>query len=212
MDDGGPDEILALLDYRRQVAGLYGQVRAAGADGPAEAWQQWRTGRDRLIGRHSQSPLPADRRTPSWVTPFGPYDPAARVLGSWEAVETGEVVEIPHSADGTTRFVEVGLVRFSLSGVGCSLRAFWLDAYGGGLFVPFRDLTNGDLTYGGGRYLLDTVKGADLGLVEGRVVLDFNYAYHPSCAWSDVWSCPLAPPSNWLDVAVEAGEHLPLRT
>ena len=65
-------------------------------------------------------------------------------------------------------------------------------------------------TYGGGRYLLDTVKGADLGFDGPRLVLDFNYAYHPSCAWDSRWSCPLAPPSNWLTEPVRAGELLPL--
>jgi hypothetical protein len=84
----------------------------------------------------------------------------------------------------------------------------WLNAYGGGVFVPFRDATNGAATYGGGRYLLDTVKGADLGHNGDAMVLDFNYAYHPSCVHSLQWSCPLAPPGNTLDIEVTAGERL----
>ncbi|HVM10097.1 MAG TPA: DUF1684 domain-containing protein [Acidimicrobiales bacterium] len=84
-----------------------------------------------------------------------------------------------------------------------------LEGYGGGLFLPFRDATAGDTTYGGGRYLLDTVKGADLGSTgSGDLVLDFNFAYHPSCAHDPRWSCPLAPPGSRLDVRMEAGERL----
>ena len=78
-----------------------------------------------------------------------------------------------------------------------------------GVFLPFADATRGSETYGGGRYLLDTVKGADLGEADGRLVLDFNFAYNPSCSYDPQWDCPLAPPPNWLRVPVEAGERYP---
>ena len=77
---------------------------------------------------------------------------------------------------------------------------------GGGIFVPFRDATNGETTYGGGRYLLDTIKGADLGIGMDEIVLDFNFAYHPSCHYNDKYTCPLSPVENRLAMAVEAGE------
>ena len=64
-------------------------------------------------------------------------------------------------------------------------------------------------TYGGGRYLLDTVKGADLGSVAGRLVVDLNFAYNPSCAYDEAWACPLAPPGNVIDAEVLAGELIP---
>jgi hypothetical protein len=86
---------------------------------------------------------------------------------------------------------------------------YWLAGYGGGVFIPFRDATSGTATYGGGRYLWDSVKGADLGSVGDELVLDFNYAYHPSCTYDPQWSCPLAPRDNWLDIPIEAGERLP---
>ena len=79
--------------------------------------------------------------------------------------------------------------------------------YGGGLFVPFSDATAGNTTYGGGRYLLDTAKSADLGARDGALVLDFNFAYNPSCAYDSKWTCPLAPPANRLAAAIEAGER-----
>ncbi len=100
-------------------------------------------------------------------------------------------------------------VRFTspTSGTPLTLRAFWLTGYGGGIFLPFGDATNGSSTYGGGRYLYDTIKGADLGFGD-PLVLDFNYAYHPSCAYNPRWVCPLAPPENVLAESVEAGERL----
>ena len=83
----------------------------------------------------------------------------------------------------------------------------WLEAYGGGLFLPVRDATYGATSYGGGRYVLDTVKGADLGADGDRLIVDFNFAFNPSCAYDPGWVCPLAPPANRLPVAVEAGER-----
>jgi uncharacterized protein (DUF1684 family) len=86
---------------------------------------------------------------------------------------------------------------------------FWLLDYSGGFFLSFRDATCGDETYGAGRYLLDTAKGADLGTDEnGRVVLDFNFAYQPSCSYDPRWSCPLPPRENWLTMPIRAGERL----
>jgi hypothetical protein len=83
-------------------------------------------------------------------------------------------------------------------------------SYGGGVFLPFRDTTAGTETYGAGRYLLDTLKSADHGTdpATGELILDFNMAFHPSCAHDPRWSCPLAPPESRLAVAVRAGERL----
>ena len=85
---------------------------------------------------------------------------------------------------------------------------WWLDQYGGGLFLPLRDATAGDASYGGGRYLLDTAKGADLGADGEGLVIDLNFLYHPSCRYDVRWVCPLAPPGNTIDVPVRAGERL----
>ena len=95
----------------------------------------------------------------------------------------------------------------SSSPAGQELEVYWLEGYGGGIFLPFRDPTGGTETYGAGRYLLDTVKGADLGTSDGLLVCDFNFAYNPSCAYDPLWVCPLAPPPNRLEVPVRAGER-----
>jgi uncharacterized protein (DUF1684 family) len=107
-------------------------------------------------------------------------------------------------------FVRIGWLDFQLAGEPRRLPAFWIQGYAGGLFVPFRDATSNHETNGGGRYLLDTIKSADLGsdAVSGEVVLDFNYAYHPSCAYDPVWVCPLAPPESRLRIPIRAGERL----
>lgn len=115
--------------------------------------------------------------------------------------------EIATSDGAAYTFVYFATARFTLFGRSCELGLYWLEGYGGGLFLPFHDDTNGTETYGGGRYLLDTVKGADLGVEDGRLILDFNFAYNPSCAYDSQWSCPLAPPENRLPIALRAGER-----
>jgi uncharacterized protein (DUF1684 family) len=114
--------------------------------------------------------------------------------------------EAATATDGMVPFGRIG--RVELPGLG-SLDVWWIESYGGGVFVPLRDETSGDSTYGGGRYLIDTVKGADLGGGEGSLVVDLNFAYNPSCAYGPAWACPLAPKGNVLEVAIHAGELAP---
>jgi hypothetical protein len=118
--------------------------------------------------------------------------------------------DAPDGTPGEVAFHRIGTLVFTLRGQQLMLPALWIDGYAGGLFVPFKDTTSGHQTYGGGRYLLDTIKSADLGsdLTAASVTLDFNYAYHPSCAYDPVWVCPLAPPESRLPIPLEAGEQL----
>ncbi len=199
------NETLDLADYRRGVADLYAAVRSS-LD-PARAWATWRIGRDALFASHSQSPVPFDQRGGFRESPFFGYDPALRVLADVDPIDD-EVSLIDNSGDGTTRFVRFGVARTEIHSEPIALDLYWLDSYGGGVFLPFRDLTSGTLTYGGGRYLLDGAKGADLGRQDGALVLDFNFSYHPSCVWDDRWSCPLAPPGNRIPIEIRAGERL----
>ncbi len=113
--------------------------------------------------------------------------------------------EVPTPTDGTVPFERVG--RVDLPGLG-SLDVWWLDSYGGGIFLPLRDAGAGESTYGGGRYILDTVKGADLGGSRDTLVVDLNFAYQPSCAYASDWVCPLPGPGNRLDARVDVGELL----
>jgi uncharacterized protein (DUF1684 family) len=201
------DDPLSLWDYRRRVQEQYQRVRATGVGAPS--WRRWRSDRGHLFATHGQSPFEADRRSNSTGLLFFPYDPAWRIEAIAAPVEPVPM-SAAHSADGATSLIRFSAVSFPApyGSETLELSLFWTDVYGGGVFLPFRDGTNGDATYGGGRYLLDSIKGADLGSSGGLVVLDFNFAYHPSCVYSNRWSCPLSPPENRLDVEVRAGERL----
>jgi uncharacterized protein (DUF1684 family) len=137
---------------------------------------------------------------------YFPYDGAWRVLATIKP-------DSPRRHEATTSTGEsIGLRRcgrahFSQAGADLALELYWLEGYAGGLFLPFADATSGRETYGAGRYLLDTAKGADLGHDRDCLVLDFNFAYQPSCSYDPRWSCPLAPPANRLPIAVRAGER-----
>ena len=194
---------LTLLDWRRRVHALYAEVRAS--DHPAEAHARWVAGRDALLGAHPDTPLlPADRSGFRGV-PVAPYDPAWRFEVRVDTEVEATSFEVPTATDGVVPFTRIGVVH--LPDVG-DLDVWWLDSYGGGVFLPVRDGLAGTETYGGGRYLLDTVKGADLGgdARGGELVVDLNFAYNPSCAYDPAWVCPLAPAGNRLTVPVRAGE------
>ncbi len=119
-------------------------------------------------------------------------------------------VALPTSGGEELRFRPVARLALPLPGGARHLTLFWMEGYAGGLFLPFGDATNGATTYGAGRYVLDTAKGADLGpgRIAGSLVVDLNFAYQPSCAFDPRWACPLAPPENRLDIAIVAGERL----
>ena len=191
---------LDVLDWRRRTAEVYELVRAETYAAVAHAG--WAATREQLFRTHPASPVADPAIWPG--LPVAPYDPRWRAevaLGPAPA----ERLEIPTGTDGVVPFERIGRLRTPWG----DLDAWWLASYGGGLWVPVRDGTSGRTSYGGGRYLLDTVKGADLGSTsDGRLVLDLNFLYAPSCAHDEAWACPLAPPGNVLDVDVDAGELL----
>jgi len=193
---------LELLDWRRRVAQLFVELRMSDATAETLAW--FRREKDTLFKTHPQSPLPAAERAAFTGLAYWPHQESMRVSAKFTA-EEGERYE------GEVSFVRIGELHFAIGETTASLGAYWIEGYAGGLFVPFRDATCGKETYGGGRYLLDTIKSADLGsdLTSGSVVLDFNYAYHPSCAYDPRWVCPLAPAHSQLSMPIRAGERLP---
>jgi uncharacterized protein (DUF1684 family) len=194
---------LSLLDWRRRVSGLYAAARAAGD--PEAGWRTWRDGRDELFASHPDSPLGEEARAAFRGLPFGPYDPALRYEARLEPADPRRL-ELPTADDGEVSLDRIGTVTLGEPG---RLDVWWLGGYGGGVFLPLRDGTAGRSTYGGGRYLLDTIKGADLGGNGERLVVDLNFAYHPSCTYDPRWSCPLAPEGNRIPAEVAAGEQLP---
>ncbi len=197
---------LDVVDWRRRVFALYAQVRQS--DDPVAAHQIWRDRRDELFAEHPASPLlPADRATFSGL-PIAPYDPSWRFDVDIESADTPRRLEVETGTDGVVPFELLG--RVSVAGVG-SLDVWRLASYGGGVFIPVRDSLAGAPggTYGGGRYVIDTVKGADLGVGDrqGSLVIDFNFAYNPSCAYDPAWACPLAPAGNVVPVPIPVGER-----
>ncbi|MDH4111607.1 MAG: DUF1684 domain-containing protein [Actinomycetota bacterium] len=203
--DASVPSILSLADWRRSVAELYASIRVD--TDPRAAWERWRAARRDLFRSHAQSPIPIAERD-TYAGPFVfPFEPSARAVATLEPLDGGPV-DVGTSDGLVTRMLRFARARFELFGQQASLDVFWFDQYGGGIYVAFRDATSGTDTYGGGRYLLDTVKGADLGVESNRLILDFNYAYQPSCSYDPRWSCPLPPPENTLDVEVTVGERL----
>jgi len=197
---------LELLDYRRRVGDMYARVRHGRLD-PAARCIEFRRARDELFRTHPQSALTEPQKARFQGLRYYAYDAEWRFVVPLDPVVELSTLDVPLRDDGLTRLRRIGTVRFSVRGTPVGLSVFWVEGYGGGIFLPYRDLTSRDATYEGGRYLLDTIKGADLGGEDGRLIIDFNYAYNPSCAYNPPWDCPLAPPENVLPVAIAAGEQ-----
>ena len=196
---------LELADWRRQVAQLYAVVRAD--DDRERAHRTWRLGRDQLMSSHPQSPLPPGHVFRESGIPYWPYDATLRFELVVHDVQEEIRLAVPTDGQHITSMRLIGRVELP-SPIESSLDVWWLEHYAGGLFVPLRDGTAGTTSYGGGRYALDTAKGADLGATDNRLVLDLNFLYHPSCRYSPQWQCPLAPSGNTITVNIEAGERL----
>ena len=198
------DSKLTLVDWRRQVNEMYAAVRDD--NDHAAAHERWMSHRDRLFRDHPQTPLMDDDPLRETGLPYWPYDPAMRFEATLlPAEDEDRVVEAGDDGQLTMRLI--GRVELP-DAIGGSLDVWWLHQYGGGIFLPLRDGTSGDGSYGGGRYVLDTAKGSWLGGRDDQIVLDLNYSYHPSCRYNPRWQCPLAPPGNTITSRIEAGEKL----
>jgi len=201
---------LQVADWRRRNFALYAAVR----ENPdaASAHAAWRAGRDEMFATHPASPLmPEDLRDFKGL-PFEAYDPDWRFEASIvpDGSVSGEArrMEVETGTDGIVPFDLLGTVTIDQVG---TLDVWRLASYGGGIFIPVKDALSRVKggTYGGGRYLIDTVKGADLGpgSTPESLVLDFNFAYNPSCAYDPAWACPLAQAGNTVPVQVPVGER-----
>ena len=125
--------------------------------------------------------------------------PDLRFVLNLENYASPEVVEMQTSTGDVASFLRWGNVSFEVDGKAVQVTVY-KDPDTGDFFLPFADATSGGETYGAGRYLDMTT------LPDGRVLVDFNYAYNPYCAYNDRWSCPLTPPENRVRVAIRAGE------
>jgi len=201
------NETEQLWEWRQIIADLYHSIRMSGD--PAIAWQEWCDTRARLFRTHPQSPIePQDGEGYEGPSTF-PYDPALRLSVRLEAANE-ERLTVATGDDGELTMRAFARTSGLQDALGGELTLYWIEGYGGGVFLPFTDATSGTETYGGGRYLLDTIKGADFGALrpDGSAILDFNFAYFPSCSYSTRYVCPLAPPANRLKAAVRGGERM----
>jgi uncharacterized protein (DUF1684 family) len=158
-----------------------------------------RAAKDDYFRHDPHSPLPHhDRHQFEGLHYFDPNPDLAFTV----AMEPGDLSEIriPTSDQREKVYKRAGKVRFDVGGQPVELTVF--DTGHPGYFIPFRDQTSGHTTYGAGRYL-DIDPNPD-----GSLTIDFNYAYNPSCVYSDGYSCPIPPAENWLPVPIEAGEKM----
>jgi uncharacterized protein (DUF1684 family) len=206
-------DYLDLYDYRCRVADMYRmrrQATLAGEDA-ASVLQRFREARNELFVKHSQSALDVEQKRKFQGLRYFPYNPAMCVEADIDTGVEPVQLSVVMNAEETMTMTTVGQLHFTLEDVRVALSLYWLNIYGGGLFLPFRDTTSPAESYGGGRYLFDTIKGSDFLATTGalgieRILLDFNYAYNPSCAYNDRWVCPLAPVENRLSIPIRAGE------
>lgn len=208
-----PADYLDLYDYRLRVIALYHERNEALRSGrdPEATLEAFRKNRDALFATHPQSALDAEQKERFPGLPYFPYNPKACVEAIVDADVAPQRLDVHTSGDEVMPMSRAAALHFVWQGQRASLSMYWIDVYGGGLFLPFRDATAPDETYGAGRYLFDTVKGSNfLSLPSNnslrRILLDFNYAYNPSCAYNPRWVCPLAPPENRLPFPIQAGE------
>jgi uncharacterized protein (DUF1684 family) len=186
------------------------QATLAGEDA-ASVLQRFREARNELFVKHSQSALDVEQKRKFQGLRYFPYNPAMCVEADIDTGVEPVQLSVVMNAEETMTMTSVGQLHFTLEDVRVALSLYWLNIYGGGLFLPFRDTTSPAESYGGGRYLFDTIKGSDFQAIPSasgieRILLDFNYAYNPSCAYNDRWVCPLAPVENRLSIPIRAGE------
>ena len=206
-------DYLDLYDYRCRVADMYRmrrQATLAGEDATS-VLQRFREARNELFVKHSQSALDIEQKRKFQGLRYFLYNPAMCVEADIDTGVEPVQLSVAMNAEESMTMTTVGRLHFTLEGVRVALSLYWLNIYGGGLFLPFRDTTSPAESYGGGRYLFDTIKGSDFLATSGasgieRILLDFNYAYNPSCAYNDRWVCPLAPVENRLSIPIRAGE------
>jgi uncharacterized protein (DUF1684 family) len=195
---------LDVADWRRRTFALYAEVRSI--PDAAEAHGLWCEERDALFRSHPASAFSDQEKESFTGLPVAEYDPDWRFELELEETEPG-AFNYETGTDGVVSFERIGAVRVPATGM---LDVWRHTGYGGGIFLPIKDGLKGQHggTYGGGRYLLDTIKGADLGSdpAENTLVLDFNFAYNPSCAYDPAWACPLAPAGNTVAAEIPVGE------
>jgi uncharacterized protein len=197
----------ALVEWREKIGEIYKEIRSSHGADPRRAWERFREQRDSLYKHHSCSALTEAEKLQFGGFPNYPYDPRFCFTGEVEYAANGTVYTARIS-EAELPYRKIASANLDYLGKAHALAIYWLDIYGGGIWIPIGDETNGETTYAGGRYLFDTCKGANLGMSkDGRkILLDMNFLYPPSCSLNAQWICPLCPSENKLPFRIEAGE------
>jgi uncharacterized protein (DUF1684 family) len=199
----GPS-VYQLADWRLQMQSLYAVLRAF--DDHAEAWALWKARRNELLATHPCSPLSKAKKMAFRGVKVFDYDPAWRFEVDITD-DKGHMQFQDLGADGRVHFQQLGKTDGLADALGKELSVYWILGYGGGLFIPFRDATAGGQTFRTGKILVNAVMGADLGLSKaGKLILDFNFSYHPCKVWDNALDYISVPDENHISCAVRAGE------
>ncbi|MCC7365385.1 MAG: DUF1684 domain-containing protein [Dehalococcoidia bacterium] len=160
---------------------------------------EYRQQKDAFFKESESSPLRPEQREAFRGLRYFDEAPELAIVAVPEILDPAELVEMQTSTGATATYLRWARAPFSVDGKDVALTVY-KNPGSGDLFLPFQDADRGSETYGAGRYL-DVYE-----LSDGRLYLDFNYAYNPYCAYNDDWSCPLPPGENRLDVRIRAGE------
>jgi uncharacterized protein (DUF1684 family) len=155
--------------------------------------------KDEFLASSPHSPLTVEQKIGFRGLEYFPENPGLVIEAELDAAVDADLVQLSTSTGALRAYHRAGRVRFEVEGTPAELTLFSEEGQAE-LFLPFRDATSGEESYPGGRYLeVEAPRG-------GRVVIDFNHAYNPYCAYAEGWSCPLPPPENWMSAPIRAGE------
>jgi uncharacterized protein len=162
--------------------------------------QAFRERREEFMHSHEHSPLTQRQKDAYIALDYFPEDAGLALVLDVNKDIDHSPVELPTTTPGEMReYIPFGTVTFEIDGTPATLTVY-RDPERGRLQIPFRDLTSGKETYGAGR-TVDVQERPD-----GKLSVDFNYAYGPYCQYNDNWTCTIPPMTNWLRVPIAAGE------
>jgi uncharacterized protein (DUF1684 family) len=161
---------------------------------------KFRASKDDFFSEDHHSPLTPEQKRDFSGLEYFPENPDLRLELEVEEFAEKDTVQMQTSTGDIQEHIRYGKIHFNAEGQEVEL-TLYKDPHG--YFLPFVDTLAGKETYGAGRYLEPHA------LLGGKVLVDFNYAYNPYCAYTDLYSCPLTPWENRLKVPIKAGEKLP---
>lgn len=200
-----------LYDYRQRTFLMYRKRNTLLQQGtnPAAVMKEFRQEKDDLFLNHPQSALDDTQKSKFKGLSYFDYDPSFAIEAELQEIPP-RAITVTKNQYETMTLTSIAQVTFAKDNKPATLSIYWIEIYGGGLFLPFHDPTSPETCYGAGRYLFDTIKGSNCleSMRDGKrtIIMDFNYAYNPSCAYNPAWICPLPPVENRIDIPITAGE------